>query len=258
MIDFFTGTKKYTVTAESYNELSADQLLKLCSIFLRREEKQIAEWKALKILLKINLYQFLRLSQYAKKEMISTIGWIFDRNSLTKQLLPVYKGFYGPDSEWDNLTMAEWNACEIYYEQMVAGDDEALNNLISVLYRKPKPSYDRVKNIEGDIRIAFNANLCAYYAKKKIKKWNPSVKMAIVTWYDGCREMMKETYDLFSNDNTTADKKQPGMFEIIRVLCGDKYGSFENVEKMNVHQAFRELELMKNEAEEIKKLYQTA
>ncbi len=191
--------------------------------------------------------------------MLPFIEWVFEQNTLTKQHLVSYRKMYGPADDFDNLTMGEWNACEIFYNGMVQhkdtesdmvneGDEDALNKLVAVLYRLPKPKYDKVLNSDGDIRMPFNENEIDFY-KKKIARWPAAVKMAIVLWYDGCREHLKEQYDLF--DNADSGDGEPGMFELIRGMCGKRYGNFKEVEKMNVHIVMRELEMMKKEAEEM-------
>jgi hypothetical protein len=256
-IEFLYNKKTFTIKAESYNELSAKQLLKIGNLFLKKLPKDIAELKALKILLGFNLYRFFRIPLDAKKKMVEEIQWVFDdRNHLTNQLISCYqknifsKKYYAPASEFDNLTMAEWNSCEIYYEQLITDKDEtALDYLIAVLYRPAKANYDIAKNVDGDVREPFNPNTIDARAGI-ISQWPANVKYAILQWFDGCRESITDLYDLFSG-SSTKEKTQPGMFELIRGLCGTKYGSFKEVEQMNVHMAMRELELMKEEAAKI-------
>jgi len=150
--------------------------------------------------------------------------------------------------------MAEWNACERYYADLVKGDDEhALNCFVAILYRLPKKDYDKRLNSAGDIRRPFNPHEIGYYAAK-ISRWPVAIKTAILLWFDGCREQIHALYDVFGKPSDTSTD-EPGMFEVIRALCGDKYGSFEQVEHLNVHVAMREIELSKQEAAELEKLY---
>jgi hypothetical protein len=124
-----------------------------------------------------------------------------------------------------------------------------IDDLIAVLYRPAKNNYDRQRDPDGDIREPFNPNTCAYYTRQ-VKRWPAEVKIAIMTWYDGCREYLKEMYEVFDNSPTKKQAKDPGMFEVIRSLTGERYGSFDKVGKMNVHLAMREMELLKKEAKE--------
>lgn len=248
---------KYSIP-EKYNELTGKQLISMGKIFLSGMSLPLAELEALRIMLNMSRFKFHFLSIEAKYGMLQHIQWIFDKNTLTENLIPEYRNsflepkFIGPASEWDNLTMAEWSACEVYYEWMVNNHHEkAIDYLISVLYRIEKSNYDKQRDPDGDVRVPYNHHETAYWAKM-ISKWPVEVKMSILTWYDGCREFMISNYDVFESGTSENDKKAPGMFELIRGLCGNRYGGFEAVEKMNVHKALREMEILKEEAEKLK------
>lgn len=268
MIEFISTVRRKVKTfriPENYNELSREQLMKLSMLFLTEIPVDVAQMEALRILLKKSRIKFFLMPLDVKAGMLEHIEWVLRRNGLTRQFLPTYRPiwapwekFYGPAGDWDNLTMAEWNACEVFYEWMVNGkDNRAIDMLIAVLYRLPKSGYNTIRDTDGDIRQPYNQHEVPYWAKK-VGKWPMAVKMAILTWYDGCREYMVNTYDVFETGTGDQEKKAPGMFELIRGLCGTRYGSFEEVEKMNVHKALREMELMKQEAEKINRQIPTA
>ena len=146
--------------------------------------------------------------------------------------------------------MEEWNDCEVYYYLYTIEEDiTALDKLIAVLYRPAKEGYNHEINADGDCRIPFNEYKCLYIAKEKVSKWPQSVKLAILAWYDGCRQSVTELYDLFGGNGEAVN--EPGMFQIIRALCGEKFGSFKEVEKLNVHIALRDLLLTKQENEKL-------
>jgi hypothetical protein len=251
MINFYLHKKKYSLKASCYNELTQEQLIVIAKLFVDNCDKAIAELKVLQLLLNINKVKFFMIPLEAKKEMLPYISWVFeDKNLLTTQLIPYYNGFYGPSSEWDNLTMKEWNSCEVFYELMVSEEEESdfyLNQLIATIYRSPKFLYNKSKNKDGDIRQKYNPNETEFWARK-VSKWPIEIKAAILMWYDGCRQMLVNGYDVFDSSTTQTEKVSSGMFEVIRGLCGAKYGNFENVENLNVHIAMRELELQKKEA----------
>jgi hypothetical protein len=247
------GLRTLGPIAENYNELTGEQLIALCQLFVMNEQREIADLKAMQILLQIESpKKFWKLNMHVKYEILQHIDWLFDKNGLTKQLIPEFCSLHGPASEWDNLTMAEWNACEIYYHLMVTEDDvDAQNKIIAVMYREMKPGYDLKRDPDGDARAAFNANEIDFYTEQ-IRVWPDEVKMAILTWFDGCRQQMKDLYpELFEGSPTKNEEKDPGMFQVIRQLSGQKYGSFKEVEQMSVHVAARELVLQIKEANEI-------
>lgn len=247
-------TKIYTV-AENYNELTAKQLIAICDLLHKKLSKDDFLFRCLRHLLNMNNLQYALLSLQVKHVIISDLQWLLEKNRLTQQLIYFYDGFYGPASDFDNLTMKEWNSAEQYYFSYLQDYEDAtdaLNSLVACLYRVGKDNYDYRLNPDGDIRKPYNSNLDEYYAKNFIAYWPLAVKHAIVMWYDGCREAMVELYPIFDKPKGEV-LRDPGMFDVIRGLSGDKYGSFAEVENLNVHIAMRELYELKKEYEEFKR-----
>lgn len=187
------------------------------------------------------------------------IDWVFETNSLTRQLLPSYRHFfqerlYGPASDFDNLTMKEFHLTELYYRQVAdsdtdGSDDNALNMLIAVLYRAGKKDYDFVRNPDGDARQPMNHNLIPYRAKK-VSRWPLWMKQAIFTWYDGNRQALIDANERIFKEpekNGYESEFDTGLYGMIRSLAGDRLGTIEKVEQMNVHTALLELNLVKEE-----------
>lgn len=249
--EYYHEKNVYTIEADGYNDLTGSQLIKIFEVLLKETLRELQEMKILHILLGCSKYEFfLNIPLDAKARMIQDIQWIFEIKALTKQLIPEYEGLYGPSSEWHNLTMEEWNDCEVYYYLFTnENDTTALDKLIGILYRECKKDYNHQINIDGDCRVPFNQYQSEYIAKEKISQWPQSVKMAILAWYDGCRQSVTELYDLFGGNGEEVN--EPGMFQIIRALCGDKFGSFKEVERLNVHIALRDLMLTKQENEKL-------
>ena len=248
MNTYCIGKKEYSLKASCFNELESNQLIAICKVLLEQLSFELSEMKFLFILLGINRYSFLKIPIEAKSRMMEDIQWLFDIKGLTQQLIPKFSGLFAPTSEFDNLTMAEWNACEIYYHQYISNNNStSLDNLVAVLYRMPKKKYDFLKNIDGDCRVIFNEHECQWMASAKIAFWPDEVKMAILAFYDGCRESVIAMYDLFNQKEET--DSAPGMFEIMRLLSGERYGNFKEIEQLNVHIALRDMECTKKENE---------
>ncbi|HEX8358428.1 MAG TPA: hypothetical protein VF610_13485 [Segetibacter sp.] len=267
MISFLYARKEYGPVPGSYNELTGQQLILIAELFAKALPKDLAELKALSILLNLSLYSFSMISADAKEGMLNAtlpgdqkerrfIDWIFDRNTLTEQVLPFYNGFWGPAKEFENLTLSEFHFTEVYYREMMdeaptlKGEESkisALDKLVAVLYRKPKPGYDIDLNTDGDVRQKFNANEVNYYANI-IAGWPAEVKLAVLFFYDGCRQNLLENYDEIFNGDSGEDNED-GMFGIIRGLSGTKYGDIDKVEMLNIHTALYELTLQLKEEE---------
>lgn len=262
MITVNKHTKREYRLSEDFNELTLKQLLKIIPLIESGGDKSVVEMKCLQVLLSVSRLRYFFISPEVKVGLFPHIAWLFDKNTLTDQKLPEYKGYYGPQKEFDNLIVKEFHHAELYYDEIIqddAGKERALNHLIAVLYRKPKTGYNKKLNPDGDIRRPFNANLVEYYSKQ-VEKWPMAVKLLIFNWYDGCRLHFKELYEpVFSAGKETGEPGEPGMFDFIRELARDgKYGDFDKAEALNLHTAFFEMEKTIEEAEEIKKLYPTS
>jgi len=223
----------------------------------------IAKQKMLRILVNRSLLRFAFIpldvihsltDSTDEGEAGKAMQWLFEANTLTEQLIPKHRGYYGPAKEFENLTIAEFHYCELCYARIVEENDEsAIDELVACLYRKAKKNYDKVLNSDGDIREAYNGNEVAHRVKK-VKHWPMRVKLAILFFYDGCREAMKNVYDeVFAAGNN--ESAGGGMFGVIRGIAGTKYGDFEKVEQLNVHTIFMEIEEILRENEEIKRQY---
>lgn len=276
MVNLHYSKKTYTLP-ESLNELSDKQLIAIAGLQHSEEAEDVAKLKALQILLGYSTLRFALLPADLKERMTAArpnprseaspqpsppgegelkygfVDFVFSENKLTEQIIPTYKGYYGPAKEFDNLTLAEFHNTEVNYHLLVNGEedekDEALNNIVAVLYRKPKPNYDNKRDPDGDIRLAFNANEMAFYAKK-VAKWPLNVKLAVLMYYDGCRQYLANQYNqIFGGSGS--DDNRAGLFGIMRGLAGTKYGDFDKIEHLNIHTAMSDLEEQIEEANKI-------
>ena len=241
MIHLPVKSKSYYLP-ENFNELNKKQLIWLARL-LSQEKNEYHELEVLNALLDVGLFEFFRISPEIKLNMLPLTQWVYEGNTLTEQLIPEYNGLFGPCREFDNLTLGEFHFSETYYRQLATGDLTAVNSLVAVLYRKPRPFYNKSKDKYGDIRLPFNANLIAYYANK-IASWPTSVKTAIVMWYDGCREKLVKTYNevFAAPGGSDHNDNDAGMYGVIRNLSGDRFGKISEVEQVFVHTAFMEIE----------------
>jgi len=182
------------------------------------------------------------------------VKWILEENTLTQQLIPKYKGFYGPDGHFDNLRMNEFNHAEMAYHLLVQEKDIThLDQLVAILYRQGKTGYDHERNPDGDNRIPFNFGDISWH-KKRVAQWPLSVKQAIMLWYDGCRLFMLNNYPLiFPKKESGPANLNEGLFALMHSVAGDKYGTFEDVENSFVHKIMMALTIMIEESKELEK-----
>lgn len=238
------------MVASDISEVTGTAFIKLSGLMHAKMNKLKGSLKALQILSGLSIFAFWRLPAEVKMNALEHVQWVFDDWQLTGQPLPVYKNFYGPKAELDNVQLLEFYCSELFYSQHLAGEDAALDKLIAVLYRKGKPFYNSQKDIDGDIRQPFNDNLVQYNSTI-IKKWPAAVKQAILIFYEGCREKIAaDNAKVFSGtgggDTGSGDAD---LFAVLRGLSGGKYGNLKEVEKLNLHTALREMNILIEEQE---------
>jgi hypothetical protein len=239
---------------ESFEELSGKQFIGISRLLFTGGDALRCKVQALKILCGLSAFRFAFLRAEVISRAIKYVDWVFDeKKCITKQLIPSYKRYHGPISDFDNLRMKEFHMSELYYREMVNEENKdpeaSLNNLVAVLYRPAKWFYNKKRDKAGDIRVAFNHNEIDYHAKK-IARWPVKIKQAIFLWYGGCRQQLEEdNQSAFRDDSGSSFESQfdTGMYGVMRSLAGDKLGSVEKIEDMYVKTCMLEIGLIKEE-----------
>jgi hypothetical protein len=252
--------KKFYTTATTWNELTGVQLLQVMKAFGNKKYNEVQLLlKLLKIICDgMGWWHFLRLGKKLE-DFIYLVTFLFNENTLTKQLLPRYQCkktgevFYGPADELTNLVMKEFVFSEDYF--MRWSDDkentELLNEFVAVLYRPVKHHYDFNKNKDGDARIAFNENVCNWYAKDAVCFWPTHVKMAIATWYSHSRQkLVDDNPDVFGGSGEPA---KYGLLEVMHNVAEEAvFGNFKEVENQYVNLVLISLNIAVRKAAAIK------
>jgi hypothetical protein len=245
---------RYFTIPTSWNELSRSQFLRVNKIIFSGTTVLRANMRILRVLMGISRYRFRRIHVLYLEEFLYLAEPFYKTNDLTVNLLPVFRRRYGPESDFDNLTGAEFIFTEAYHSEHLSDQSQkSLNKLIGILYRKSKPDYDQKKNPEGDVRERFNKNLVNYYAGR-VASWPDHVKKGIFTWYTGCRiSLTKGNPKIFGGGSGEAP--QYGMWSIMRNIAEKgNHGTFERIEGMLIKEMMMELNEMIDEAERIKKI----
>lgn len=237
---------------ESFEECSGKQFIKLAALKFKGGDEISCQVKALKILCGFSAFRFALLNPYVINNALPFVDWVFEtEKNLVKQLIPHYRRYHGPVSDFDNLKMNEFHMSELYFREITRSEgnvEDSLNNLIASIYRLPKKKYDKKRDPDGDIRVKFNHNEIPFHAKR-IAKWPLAVKHAILLWYGGCRKALEENNPLVFKDEGSDFESQfdTGMYGIMRNLAGDKLGSIDAIEEMYVKTCMLEIGLIKEE-----------
>ncbi len=252
MIELIYDKEHRLLLPQSADELNGRQFISIAGALHSGTNVLKMSLRVLRALLGKSLIGFYLMDNDIKHRCLDHVQWVFGDLAITKQLIPKYRGFYGPKSELTNITLAEFYFTERFFAQYLEKQaPEALDSLISVLYRVPKAEYDKEKDLEGDIRQAFNSNASEYYARK-VKKWPLRVKQAILMWYDSCRaQIAKDNPAIFNSAGSPGEETEADMFGILRGLAGGKYGDFEKVEKMYLGTALLEMNFIIAENERL-------
>lgn len=239
---------------ENFEELSRKQFIGLSKLLFTGGDALRCKVQALKILCGFSAFKFALLKAEVISRAIEYVDWVFDpKNTTTKQLIPHYKGYYGPSSDFDNLRMKEFHMSELYYREI--GNEEnqdveaSINHLVAVLYRPGKWFYNKKKDKDGDIRRKFNENVTSYRSKR-IAHWPLKVKQAIVLWYSSCRQQLEEDNPTVFRDGSGSSFESQfdtGMYGVMRSLAGDKLGPLEKIEGLHVKTCMLEIGLTKEE-----------
>lgn len=267
------GSKKQTLQLPSeWNELSAKQLLFVASLFTRglvhpsfvanvalemlgKKHIVFKEYRRLQWLIATNKHNLAKYSKaddmltdlnYAIAVIGEQFGFIWNSNKLTRQLLPKYRGKYGPSDFLGNLTLIEFSKAEVRFKAYEQTKNELyLNQLVAILYRKPKFFWFIRRHFSADIdpRREYSDN----YIRAGVSSWPLNVRFAIYLWYQGCRQELAARYpNVFTEGD--GDSDDFGFASLITSLAGPKFGDTDKTASTLLHTILAYLELQAREA----------
>lgn len=260
-----SATRKVQVP-ENWQELSAKQFIAIVgSLNLKTLSLSELHVRLVVILTQMNVIELKECApELMYEELIPMCQWPTEQAcDLVQQLIPFVRGayyerYYGPDSELDNLRLAEYDAAEknlyLFQELSKKGEDEAvlyLYHFVATLYRRAKrPAAD------GDRRKAYNGNDVAKRAKRMMKSVPMNTALAIVAWYMACRNKIAKSYpEIFGADASLLDGTQamPDNFPLMRMIAKEGvYGDFDKVEQLYLYTALADMVEQINESERLK------
>lgn len=262
---------------ETWNELTAGQLTRIAPLLLQKEVSNAERWFIVWQLCGFGKRLFNRFANRAANgydylssqfiaELFPRIEWLFKKNNLTKNLLPVIEvprrfsffgttRLYGPADNFDNLTIGEFSDCEACLDQWERTKDALwLNRFIGILYRPRLKGLDKTAaDYKGDERQPYNFHLNDFLAAMA-DKLDDRTKSAILLWYMGCRAELTQCFPYIFDKSKAAKEGGTGNWvEVIHALAGPKFGTIAQTEKANLKIVFTELTVMQKQAAEINK-----
>lgn len=101
---------------------------------------------------------------------------------------------HGPHAGLSNSTFWEYIKAEKYYLNYIKTQDKDwLNKLVATLYRPARKDYD--KRIHEDIRLPLSDHGIKYHLRE-VEKTDLETKLAILKWFDSCRNMLAKNFPL--------------------------------------------------------------
>jgi hypothetical protein len=223
---------------ETWNELTSDQLVEIMEVsYVKKYDPLVLLLRLFKIMAGIKISKWKKIPAEQIDELLYLVSFLFEENTgFTKQLIPCYEGLQGPSDGITNMLMGEFTFSEHYYMkwQEEKTSDELLNHFVGIIYRPAKKRYDFNLNPDGDCREKFNENICAWRSENIISKWPKNIKLAIASWYGGCRQKLVD-----DNPEVFGGSGEPAKYGLIEVMMNiakeGTHGDFESVENKSVH-----------------------
>jgi hypothetical protein len=189
--------------------------------------------------------------------------FLLQDSKLTKNPIPKFKMFlksyYGPENNFYNITLREFIFAEMNFTSFVKSKElKYLNNIIATLWRKQvKPYKPNNVNYKGDRREHFN-DFLLFKRSRKIRFLRKYKKMAIFTFYSGCRSSLQNEFPhIFSSDNGGGTKSTKNlatqMLALVRAVNSGDPTKNEKILDTNIREILGEIESAYEKIENIKK-----
>lgn len=251
-----------------WNELTQEELIVFCKHQLSIKDTNIAKAAIFFSWLKLRGGKQVPadIEKTINREQAGTfampyINAFFEENTLTNNLIPKlrkrFTTYYGPESEFNDLTCGEFEDCEFFWHLF---NDEPghlpLAKLAAVLYR-PKQSGKRIPYLTIDKQTG---KLIPYDIEQHLNFFinqPPWILYSIFTWYTGCRNLLPKIFPTcFEGDGSESGEPDPATFtKCIHSAAGPKNGTRDQVRLMNIKELFFEMEQETIKANELKQQY---
>lgn len=214
------GNQKYQLPSR-WEELSRGQVIRAAWLSTQQlSSVQLAKLLFMVLTLSLPWYQRIRLqffylfqaSIHERGDLVFLTRSLAEFTDFTTQKVKIIRGrfvprfrLHGPASKLANCTFWEYVKAEQYFtEYMSSRSEEWLNKLIAVLYRPRASRYD--PNLHEDIRVPLIDTTIPYRAKLIATLPLPE-RIAILMWFDGCRQFIIKDFPLIYKRSGLQDGK---------------------------------------------------
>jgi hypothetical protein len=254
--------------ADTWNALPRKHLLAVVRHLYaqHRTETDLRFW-LLSVLLDVSLATILAFTDVQLAQLLWLTDFLLDDNTLTEQKLgsvqlpawrdPLRRTFYGPREHFRNLSFAEFIFADSYFVRYSQDRTQValLDKLVAVLYRPQRRHYDpNAPDFGGDRREDFNEHLL----EKRVSMLSAlprDEKLAIYTWYAGCRQALEYTYpDVFTSAHQEQARAK-GWDYVLRELSGSTFGTLTETSRQNARLVLAKMQDDQQAAERLRELH---
>jgi len=238
--------KKLFPFPQQWNDLSRRQLLRIMNILVNHQDMTVDDAKArfFKILSNASWLRLL-LFPLDVQENIHLVEWIYEPQPdklYTKNLIPHFRGMYGPADEFSNLCALEFFWAQHFYDKWADTKDvQHLNKMVATLYRPTslKAYMNRVSR--NDVRVAYNPNYTETY-EKQVAEWPMLIKESIAKFFEHSFLNIRRRYPEPFVGTGDGSIDPFGFVSLFRGVAERKiHGDFKDIEHMNLDLFFIEL-----------------
>jgi hypothetical protein len=250
----------------TWNEFTRPLLLELVPVLYAGADSPMQlRLRVLRILLQVSWPLFLAFTDVQLAQIIWLADFALDEVLLTRQLLPTLqvegrRRWWAPRENFRNLRMLEFIFADAYFIAFSRdpGNADYLDQLVATLYRPERMPYlPHSPSYGGDRREDFNSVHVARRAAG-LKNQLPAEKLAVYTWYRGCREQLQRDYPLvFTPANEEiAQESHGGWAQVAREMTGPTFGTLEQTERQLVRDVLAKMSDDARQAERLRQLQQ--
>lgn len=164
----------------------------------------------------------------------------------------------GPSDRLFNITFEEYIFSETnYMNYLKSGDDKDLDKLIATLYRPQDPKWNfNMDHYQGDSRVPFNSHTIDARAKS-IKRYPKDAKMAIVLFYQGCKNFLADQFPHVFERSADNKPNPLGFLALVDALTDGDVTKTESVRKSLLYDIMVHLEQTAIKAIEMREKFNT-
>jgi hypothetical protein len=202
--------KTYPIPSR-WDELSARQLVRIAWLSTLKKDSlakaklfffiltsSLPYWKRLRL----QYFYLIQASTEERGDFLRLVDSFSESRHFVKQIMPKLWGktvlLHGPADGLSNASLYEFITAEKYFLNYLANptkeeSEEWLNRLVATLYRQKRSGFDPMVDKDGRIPLT---DVGTRYRLRYTAKMPLHTKLAVLMWFDGCRQHIIDRFPL--------------------------------------------------------------